>query len=104
MKGRPGDYLSLPLAMVGINRYHACVVVEVRMFEHRRIKAILVLRGVSLTDFAALRVVSYQTLSAWRSGLKRPKIETLERVALALGVPVGVLTSDDAWPVNEEGE
>lgn len=50
--------------------------------------------GLSQAGLAGLLVVSTATVSRWESGLRRPPHELLEPMALALGLPVGVV---GAW-------
>lgn len=46
--------------------------------------------------------VAYQTIAQWENDLRNPKLDTLQRIASALGVPVQELISD--WEAVDKEE
>lgn len=51
--------------------------------------------GLTQAELAAKLNVPYQSISQWERGTRSPKIETLERIADALGVPISEICSKD---------
>ncbi len=51
--------------------------------------------GLTQAELATKLNVPYQSISQWERGTRSPKIETLERIADALGVPISEICSKD---------
>lgn len=51
--------------------------------------------GLTQAELATKLNVPYQSISQWERGTRSPKIETLERIADALGVPISKICSKD---------
>lgn len=47
--------------------------------------------GLTQKELGQKLGITYQTLAQWENDLRKPKFETLKRIADALGVPVGEL-------------
>jgi transcriptional regulator with XRE-family HTH domain len=58
-----------------------------------RIKAVRKQAGMTQQELADRLGISYVGISNWESGKRKPKQETLERIAAVLDVPLGVLTN-----------
>ena len=58
-----------------------------------RIKAARKQAGMTQQELADRLGISYVGISNWESGKRKPKQETLERIAAVLDVPLGVLTN-----------
>lgn len=63
-----------------------------------RIKAARKEIGVTQYFLANSLGVSYANVSQWESGRRNPKIETVQKIAEALGIPVELLTGDQPFP------
>lgn len=57
-----------------------------------RIKAARINAGLTQRELAERLNVSFVNISQWENGVRNPKIETLQKIADALNVPLGVLT------------
>lgn len=66
------------------------------------IKRVRIQKGMTQKQLGELLGVSLQTVSAYESGRRRPKMETLGRFADALGVSFLELTKDVDYLPNEE--
>lgn len=51
--------------------------------------------GLTQAELATKLSVPYQSISQWERGTRSPKIETLERIAVALDVPISEICSKD---------
>lgn len=58
--------------------------------------------GMTQKELGAKLGVAYQTLAQWENDLRNPKLDTLQRIASALGVPVQELISD--WDAVDKEE
>lgn len=58
--------------------------------------------GMTQKELGAKLGVAYQTLAQWENDLRNPKLDTLQRIASALGVPVQDLISD--WEAVDKEE
>lgn len=58
--------------------------------------------GMTQKELGAKLGVAYQTLAQWENDLRNPKLDTLQRIAAALGVPVQDLISD--WEAVDKEE
>lgn len=58
--------------------------------------------GMTQKELGAKLGVAYQTLAQWENDLRNPKLDTLQRIASALGVPVQELISD--WEAVDKEE
>lgn len=45
-------------------------------------------KGINAEDFASQFCVSYQTVKAWKSGRRAPKIPTLRQIETQFGVKI----------------
>ena len=61
----------------------------------QRIKAARKNAGLTQKELGQRLGVAYQTLAQWENDLRKPKMETLERIADALGVPISEICSKD---------
>ena len=59
------------------------------------IKAARKRAGMTQAELADKLGIPYQSVSQWERGTRSPKIETLERIADALGVPISEICSKD---------
>lgn len=66
------------------------------------IKAARKKAGMTQKELGAKLGVAYQTLAQWENDLRNPKLDTLQRIAAALGVPVQELISD--WEAVDKEE
>ena len=66
------------------------------------IKAARKKAGMTQKELGAKLGVAYQTLAQWENDLRNPKLDTLQRIASALGVPVQDLISD--WEAVDKEE
>lgn len=66
------------------------------------IKAARKKAGMTQKELGAKLGVAYQTLAQWENDLRNPKLDTLQRIASALGVPVQELISD--WEAVDKEE
>lgn len=66
------------------------------------IKAARKKAGMTQKELGAKLGVAYQTLAQWENDLRNPKLDTLQRIAAALGVPVQDLISD--WEAVDKEE
>lgn len=57
-----------------------------------RIKEFRLKAGLTQSELAEKLGIPYQSIGQWERGLRSPKIETLQKIADALNVPLGVLT------------
>lgn len=57
----------------------------------QRIKEARKKAGLTQKELGAKLGITYQTLAQWENDLRNPKIETLQRIAAALGIPVSAL-------------
>lgn len=60
-----------------------------------RIKAARKAAGMTQAELANRLGIPYQSIGQWENDLRNPKLETLQKIASALGVPVVNLLSDD---------
>lgn len=61
-----------------------------------KIKAARKRAGIKQEELGRRLGISQHTISQWESGFRNPKLETMERIAAALDVPVGSLLEYDA--------
>lgn len=54
-----------------------------------QIRAMRQIRGLTQKELGQKLGLSFQSVAQWENGLRRPKIETLKRIADALEMPVG---------------
>lgn len=59
---------------------------------------------VSQTKLAELLGVAQETVSKWERGLNSPSIETLDRIAEVLGIPVQMLLGVDLEKLPDKSE
>ena len=52
--------------------------------------------GLTQKELGAKLGIAYQTLAQWENDLRKPKVETLQRIAAALNVPITSLMTQDA--------
>lgn len=60
-----------------------------------RIRELRLKSGITQTELAQKLEIPYQSIGQWERGLRSPKIETLQRIAEALGVEVWELADFD---------
>lgn len=60
--------------------------------------------GMTQQELADKLGISYVGISAWETGARNPKYETLVKIADALGVPIEELTSTEIAENESEGE
>jgi transcriptional regulator with XRE-family HTH domain len=60
------------------------------------------LQGLSQAELAKMAGISPQTISNVETGYYKPSIETLGKIALALGIRTGTLTNEYENWINEE--
>lgn len=68
-----------------------------------RIKLARVEAGLTQTELARKCNVPYQSISQWECGLRNPKLETLRKIANALGIPLETFI-DMSPSVQKESE
>ena len=69
------------------------------------IKAARVKAGLTQKELGEKLGLAYQTVAQWENDLRKPKLETLKRIAGALGVGVWELAEPEAWDsIDEEPE
>lgn len=69
----------------------------------QRIKETRKAAGMTQKELAVKLGIAYQTLAQWENDLRNPKIETLQRIAAALGVdPYSLYSFDQASTALEE--
>lgn len=66
------------------------------------IKAARKKAGMTQKELGAKIGVAYQTIAQWENDLRNPKLDTLQRIASALGIPVQDLISD--WEAVDKEE
>ena len=66
------------------------------------IKAARKKAGMTQAQLAEKLGISYVGVSQWENDLRNPKLDTLQRIASALGVPVQALISD--WEAVDKEE
>lgn len=62
-----------------------------RMYERKRLKAARIAKGVTQAELAQRIGVTTQAISSFEKGTKAPKMETVKRIAEALGISVAEL-------------
>ena len=62
-----------------------------RMYERKRLKAARIAKGVTQAELAQRIGVTTQAISSFEKGAKAPKMETVKRIAEALGISVAEL-------------
>lgn len=60
----------------------------------QRIKAARKAAGLTQKELGGKLGITYQTLAQWENDLRNPKLETLQRIAAALGTPLQELVDD----------
>ena len=65
----------------------------------QRIKAARKSAGFTQKELGEKLEISYQTIAQWENNLRNPKVETLQRIADALGVPVSELRQLEVRPM-----
>lgn len=68
-----------------------------------RIKEARKKAGMTQAELAERLGTPYQTVSQWERDTRRPKIETLQRIAAALGVDVNLLISGQTLEQRDQG-
>lgn len=71
-----------------------------------RLNAVMKEKGISQKELATRMGISRQTVYQWRSDMRYPRPETVEKIAAALGVSPGVLAygeGSQCLSVEEEG-
>lgn len=68
-----------------------------------RIKAARKAAGMTQAELAAKLGISFQSVAQWENDLRNPKYETLQKIALALGMSVSQLLSDDQQKIYKSG-
>lgn len=61
------------------------------MYERKRLKAARIAKGVTQAELAQRIGVTTQAISSFEKGTKAPKMETVKRIAEALGISVAEL-------------
>lgn len=61
------------------------------MYERKRLKAARIAKGVTQAELAQRIGVTTQAISSFEKGAKAPKMETVKRIAEALGISVAEL-------------
>lgn len=52
--------------------------------------------GLTQKELGAKLGIAYQTLAQWENDLRKPKVETLQRIAAALDVPIASLMTQES--------
>lgn len=60
-----------------------------------RIKEFRLKAGLTQSELAEKLGIPYQSIGQWERGLRSPKIETLQKIASALGVPLSQLLTQN---------
>ena len=63
----------------------------------QRIKEVRKAAGMTQKELAGKLGLAYQTLAQWENDLRKPKIETLERISIVLRVPVKQILDEPSW-------
>lgn len=66
-----------------------------------KIKAARIAARMTQADLAKILGVAYQNIGQWESGKRNPKLDTIIKIAEALGVFISDLTGDSGGPVFE---
>lgn len=69
----------------------------------QRIKAARKKAKLTQKELGAKLGIAYQTLAQWENDLRNPKVETLDRIAVALGVSLSELLSEDMATLYRTG-
>ena len=67
----------------------------------QRIKAARQSAGLTQKELGAKMGIAYQTLAQWENDLRKPKMDTLQRLACALNVPAAELMGNDGRIITE---
>nr|WP_279279915.1 helix-turn-helix transcriptional regulator [Pseudoflavonifractor sp. 60] len=68
-----------------------------RVTTGQRIKEVRKAAGMTQKELAGKLGLAYQTLAQWENDLRKPKIETLERISIVLRVPVKQILDEPSW-------